>query len=103
MKALAEASKPGAEHKLLEPFVGNWAFTMKLLTDPRQAPAEMKGTLERKWIMDGRFVQETARGECAKTGKSIEGMSLVRYEAAQKKFSVVKVCGVCGTAYKRRT
>jgi hypothetical protein len=97
LKALAEAGKPGAEHRKLDPFVGQWTFTMKLWTDPNQTPAEMKGTLERKWIMDGRFVQETARGECAKTGKTFEGMTLVGYEAAQKKFSVVKVCGVCGT------
>src|SRR5262245_717481 len=97
LKALAEAGKPGAEHKKLEPFVGQWTFTMKLWTDPSQAPAEMKGTLERKWIMDGRFVQETARGECPKTGKTFEGMGLVGYDADQKKFSIVKACSLCGT------
>src|SRR5262245_57471139 len=97
LKALAEAGKPGAEHKKLQPFVGHWTFTMKLWTDPKQAPAELKGTIERKWIMDGRFVQETARGECAKTGKTFEGMGLVGYDADQKKFSIVKACSLCGT------
>src|SRR5262245_31763975 len=58
LKALAEAGKPGAEHKKLQPLVGNWTFTMKVWTDPSQAPAELKGTIERKWIMDGRFVHE---------------------------------------------
>src|SRR5262245_55635137 len=70
LKALAEAGKPGPEHKKLERFVGQWTFTMKLWTDPGQPPAELKGTIERKWIMGGRFVQETARGECPKTGKT---------------------------------
>jgi hypothetical protein len=97
LKALAEAGKPGAEHKKLEPFVGHWTFTLKLWTDPSQAPAELKGTIERKWIMDGRFVQETARGACAKSGKTFEGMGLLGYDAAQKKFSSVKACGLCGT------
>jgi hypothetical protein len=97
LQALAEAGKPGADHKKLEPFVGQWTFTMKLWTDPNQAPAELKGTLERKWIMDGRFVQETARGACAKSGKTFEGMGLLGYDAAQKKFTTVKVCGLCGT------
>src|SRR5262245_50348361 len=97
LKALAEAGKPGAEHKKLQPFVGRWAFTMKLWTDPSQPPAELKGTIERKWIMDGRFIQETARGECARTGKTFEGMGLVGYDAAQKKFTVVKACSLCGT------
>jgi hypothetical protein len=97
LKALAEAGKPGVEHKKLEPFVGQWTFTMKLWTDPEQAPAELKGTIERKWIMDGRFVQETARGECAQSGKTFEGMGLLGYDAAQKKFTAVKACGLCGT------
>jgi hypothetical protein len=97
LKALAEAGKPGAEHKKLEPFVGQWTFTMKLWTDPNQAPAELKGTIERKWLMDGRFVQETAHGTCPKTGKTFEGMGLLGYDAAQKKFTYVKLCSLAGT------
>ena len=97
LKALAEAGKPGVEHKKLEPFVGQWTFTMKLWTDPSQTPAELKGTIERKWIMGGRFVQETARGACAKTGKTFEGMGLLGYDAAQKKFTCVKACDLSGT------
>jgi Protein of unknown function (DUF1579) len=97
LKAIAEAGKPGAEHKKLQPFVGQWSFTMKFWTDPNLPPAEMKGTIERKWIMDGRFVQETARGECAKTGKAFEAMGILGYDAAQKKFTCVKACSLCGT------
>jgi hypothetical protein len=97
LKALAEAGKPGPEHQKLQPLVGHWTFTMKLWTDPSQPPAELKGTLERKWIMDGRFVQETVRGECVKTGKTCEGMGLLGYDAGQKKFTCVKACGLTGT------
>src|SRR5262245_13620738 len=71
LKALAEAGKPGAEHKKLQPFVGDWTFTMKLWTDPSQPPAELKGTVERKWILGDRFVQETVKGECS-SGKTFE-------------------------------
>src|SRR5262245_9052070 len=74
LKALAEAGKPGLEHKKLQPLVGNWAFTMKFWTDPSLPPAELKGTVERQWIMDGRFLQETVRGQCATTGKTCEGL-----------------------------
>src|SRR5262245_60310166 len=70
LKALAEAGKPGPEHKKLQPLVGQWTFTMKFWTDPSQPPAEFSGTIERKWIMDGRFIQETARAQCPKTGKT---------------------------------
>src|SRR5262245_36264306 len=97
LKAPAEKGKPGAEHKKLEPLVGQWTFTRKFWTDPSQPPAEVKGTIERKWIMEGRFIQETARGACVKTGKTFEGMGLVGYDAAQKKFTFAKACSLCGT------
>ena len=97
LKALAEAGKPGPEHQKLQPFVGHWTFTMKFWTDPSQPPAELKGTVERKWIMDGRFVQETVRGECVKTGKTCEGMGLLGYDAGRKQFTCVKACGLTGT------
>jgi Protein of unknown function (DUF1579) len=97
MAALAEAGKPGAEHKKLQPFVGDWTFTLKLWTDPSQAPAELKGTVERKWIMGGRFIQETVKGEC--DGKTFEGLGLLGYDSAQKKFTSVKACGLCGTIF----
>jgi hypothetical protein len=96
LKALAEAGKPGPEHKKLEPFVGDWAFTMKVWT-PGHEPAELKGTVERKWILGGRFVQETLRGECCKSGKTFEGLGLIGYDRAQKKFTAVKACELCGT------
>src|SRR5262245_54307356 len=75
LKALAEAGKPGAEHEKLQPFVGDWTFILRLWTDPSQPPAELKGTVERKWIMGGRFVQETVKGE--RDGKSFEGLGLL--------------------------
>jgi Protein of unknown function (DUF1579) len=96
-KALAEAGKPGPEHQKLQPFVGDWDFTLKLWTDPNQSPAELKGTISRKWIMDGRFVQETVKGECATTGKTFEGLGLLGYDSGQKKFTSVRACGICGT------
>ena len=97
LKALADAGQPGAEHKKLEPLVGQWNFTMKFWTDPNQPPAQLQGTVERKWIMDGRFVQETVHGQCATTGKSCEGMGLLGYNAAEKQFTCVRACGLSGT------
>jgi hypothetical protein len=95
LKALEEAGKPGPEHKKLQPLVGDWDLTVKLWVDPSQPPAEAKGTVTRKWILGGRFVQESVHVECG--GKSFEGLGLVGYDSAQKKFTVVKACGLCGT------
>ena len=95
MKALAEAGKPGAEHRKLEPFVGDWTFTMKLWANPNQPPAEVQGTVQRKWIMGGRFVQETV--QVTHNGKTCEGLGLLGYDNAQKRFTATRACGVCGT------
>lgn len=98
LTALAEAGKPGPEHKKLEPLVGNWNFTLKMWTDPSQPPAELKGTIERKWVLGGRFVQESVNGQCATTGKTFEGLGLVGYHPGEKKFTLTHACGLCGTA-----
>ena len=95
LKALANAGKPGVEHQKLQPLVGDWNFTLKMWTDPSQPPAELKGTVERHWILGGRFVQETVRGEC--NGNAFEGLGLVGYDNGQKKFTTVRACGLCGT------
>jgi hypothetical protein len=99
LKALEEAGKPGPEHKKLQPFVGDWNVTAKLWTDPSQPPAEAKGTVQRKWIMEGRFIQENAKIECG--GKSFEALGLLGYDGAPKKYTMVRACGFCGALLHR--
>jgi Protein of unknown function (DUF1579) len=95
LKILAENGKPSAQHQKLQPFVGDWNVTVRFWTNPSQPPAELNGTVERKWIMGGRFIQESVKGEYH--GKTFEGLGLLGYDNAQKKFTAVRVCGLCGT------
>jgi hypothetical protein len=95
LKAMAENGKPGPEHKKLEPFVGDWTFTLKVWTNPSESPAQLTGTVERKWVMGGRFVQETVKGQCSE-GHTFEGLGLLGYDNAQKKFTATRACGLCG-------
>lgn len=95
LKAMADAGQPGPEHKKLEPLIGDWTFTLKMWSAPNQPPAELQGTVKRRWIMGGRFVQESVKGEC--DGKPFEGMGLWGYDSAQEKFTIVRACGLCGT------
>src|SRR5262249_18015046 len=44
-----------------------------------------------------RFVQETAHGQCTKTGKAIDGLGLLGYNAAEKQFTAARACSLCGT------
>jgi hypothetical protein len=95
LKAIVEAGKPSAEHQKLQPLVGDWNLTLKMWTDSAQPPAELHGTVERKWIMGGRFVQEAVKGEFE--GKPFEGVGLWGYDPGQKKFTNVRACSLCGT------
>jgi len=95
IRALAEAGQPGPEHKKLQPLVGNWKFTLRMWTDPAQSPAEMKGAVERKWVMGNRFVQESMK--CEFDGKPFEGVGFWGYDAGRKKFTSVRACELCGT------
>jgi hypothetical protein len=94
MKAIADAGRPGPEHQKLQPLIGSWTFTLTMWTDPSQPPATATGTVERKWVMGDRFVQESLRGQCG--GEEFDGLGLWGYDAQQKKFSIVRACGFCG-------
>ena len=108
MKAMAEAGKPGAEHARLEPLVGNWDYTAKFWMDPNQPPVETQGTIERKWILGNRFLEEKIQGSSFDGQSKFEGIGLVGYDNGLKKYTSNFACsmgtGVCkgvGTANEK--
>lgn len=84
VKKMEAAGRVGAEHKALEPLVGNWTAEVKTWMVPGSAPAVTKATAKSAWIMDGRFVQEEFNGEFM--GKPFRGMSLTGYDNTEKKY-----------------
>jgi hypothetical protein len=83
-EAYSQAGKPGAQHKLLESMAGTWTFTAKMWMAPNQPPEESTGTVERKMLMGGRFLQEDVTGSVG--GIPFHGMSVTGYDNAQGKF-----------------
>ena len=75
---------PGPEHKQLESLVGNWRATCKTWKDPGQKPEVSEGTLMRKPIMGGRFLQEDFTGMIA--GKSFQGLGTIGFDRAKQKY-----------------
>lgn len=94
IQKMVEAGRPGPEHAKLQPLIGTWSFNLSMWTDPSQPPATVTGTVERKWVMGGRFVQESVRGQSG--GESFEGLGMWGYDSQQKKFSITRTCGFCG-------
>lgn len=75
---------PGPEHKRLEPLVGTWHTKVRCWMDPTQAPQVSEGTLVRKSIMGGRFIQEDVDGTMM--DKPFRGLGLVGFDRAKKKY-----------------
>lgn len=84
MEKWKEFATPGENHKLLDPLVGNWDYIVKWWMTPDAKPEESRGTSEVKWIMGGRFLEQTARG--VSMGQPFQGMGIIGYDNAEKQY-----------------
>jgi hypothetical protein len=75
---------PGPEHKLLEPLFGTWHAEVKTWMEPNQSPQLSNGTLLRKSILDGRFVQEDYQGKML--DKPFHGIGTLGFDRAKGKY-----------------
>lgn len=92
-KAAAKAATPGPAHKKLQPLAGKWTYTCKLWMEPGKSPIETKGTIERRWILGGRFLEERIVG----TGldgkpRGFEGLGLIGYDNNLQKYIYTFAC-----------
>jgi hypothetical protein len=79
-----EMPKQGAEHKALEALVGTWTAKVKFFQDPGLPAMEMEGTMTRKMIMGGFFLQEDFEGKFL--GADFKGLGITGYDVAKKKY-----------------
>lgn len=96
-KTMAEAGKPGAEHKKLDALAGKWTYTGKCWMIPGQEPIEIRGTAERKWILNGLFLEERMSGTGFADGSTFESFGLLGFDKHAKKFTYTFACNM-GTA-----
>ena len=75
---------PSRAHKRLDVFVGVWAARMSLWMDPSRPPMTSEGTLEQKWILEGRFLQQTCQGELM--GSRCSGIGYIGYDNSRKRY-----------------
>jgi hypothetical protein len=87
MEAYMKAATPGKEHELLKKMAGSWTYAMKHRHDANSPWEEMSGTIERKLLMGGRFLQEEVKGPAfMPDSPPFEGMGLSGYDNVQKKY-----------------
>ena len=84
MDALQKAGAIGANHKLLQSFVGEWSYAVKIWMDPAAPPAEGTGNTSYRSLMDGRFVQHEHTGTLM--DMPFHGIGLFGYDNVTKQF-----------------
>lgn len=84
MAKMKEYATPNENHKALEAFVGSWDYSLKMWKSPDKEPEVSSGSSEAKWILDGRFVEQTATGTAH--GMPFEGRGILGYDNAKKEF-----------------
>ena len=84
IEAMMKAGTPGAPHKVLDAKVGKWITNAKFYAPGAPEPMAMEFKSESKWIMDGRFVQETVTGDFM--GAPFIGTATWGYDNIKKKY-----------------
>jgi hypothetical protein len=84
MKKMAELATPGEFHRKIEPLIGTWNCAVKFTMAPGAPPEESSGTLERKWVMDGRYMFEEYKGTAME--QPFTGRGYLAYDNGEKKY-----------------
>ncbi|MBM3994473.1 MAG: DUF1579 domain-containing protein [Planctomycetes bacterium] len=77
------AVERGPEHRVLESLVGAFDAKVKFFINPDK-PMESTGTMTRKMILGGNYLQESFQGDFL--GKKFEGLGAIGYDAVKKQF-----------------
>ncbi len=85
MEAYANASKPGPQHALLAPMVGEWDVVTRAWMDPTAAPIEMKAAVKKAWDYGGRFLKEEVSGTDP-LGQAYTGVGYLGFDPGLKQY-----------------
>jgi hypothetical protein len=88
-ETFARYSMPSPEHKVLDRMAGAWDTLTRYWPAPGAEPVEAKGTSQRKWILDGRFVMEELDG--GNLVLPFKGVALYGYDVFEQKHTAAWV------------
>jgi hypothetical protein len=84
MEVWTQNATPGAEHKLLARFTGEWNVFMQSWIDPSQPPVESVGISRIQMMLDGRIRSEDYEGDA--TGIHYKGWGMTGFDNLTGKF-----------------
>jgi hypothetical protein len=78
------AMTPAAGHKRLEPLVGTFRARTEFVMAPGMPPQFHDGTSENRWVLGGRYLQQTYNGMAM--GMPFEGIGYTGYDNPSKRY-----------------
>ena len=87
MAKMKEYSTPNENHKVLDQFVGCWTYSSKWWMSSDAKVEESIGSSEVKWILDGRFVEQTVTG--TSMNQPFEGRGITGFDNLKKEYTAV--------------
>jgi hypothetical protein len=78
MEAMVAFATPGPAHARLGTHVGRWNAAVRMYMAPGQPPEESAAQSEVRWIMDGRYIEETV--ESTFMGQPFQGRGVTGYD-----------------------
>jgi hypothetical protein len=88
-ETFARYSMPSAEHKVLDRMAGSWETLTRYWPAPDAEAVEAKGTSQRRWILDGRFLMEELNG--GDLVLPFKGLALYGYDVFEQKHTAAWV------------
>jgi hypothetical protein len=82
--AYVRLATPTEHHRALEPMIGRFKLESRSWTGPDSDPEEMRGTMENRWILGGRFLQGTLEGRMS--GMPYEGLLTLGFDNAKQRY-----------------
>ena len=78
------AMTPAAPHKRLEPLVGKFKAKTEFVMAPGAPPQAHDGTSDNRWVLGGRFLEQTYKGVAM--GMPFEGIGFTGYDNPSKRY-----------------
>lgn len=85
MARLEKFAAPGDPHKHLQALVGEWKTSSTFWYDPEKDPEISQGSASHKWILGGRYVEQTYSGSWS--GKPYTGKGVIGYDNVLKQYT----------------
>ncbi len=86
MEAYVKAGMPGEHHRHLDVMIGEWDAVFKIWMAPDSEPMVSRGTVNREWVLDGRYVRETV--EAVSDWGTFSGIGYIGYNNFDGQFEV---------------